>query len=180
MSTLISIDEAGAMLGVSPARIRSLLRSAQGREMLPVVSTRPSSYSSMRGDSDVLRFYEGQGSHQDWHSERNAALYRSDVEAYMRNNGIKNSQPVTTSAEQPTTVNATMWEESVRAAFSLWASIVTEKKTDWKEKEFAGALKGRCPNYHTKVLSLAWSLLPSDYKHGPGKPKTVKTSNTSE
>ena len=84
--------------------------------------------------------------------------------------------------ETITTVNAAMWENSVRAAFSLWADIIKPGgRTDWKEQEFKDALSNLCPDYHSTVLSLAWSLLPGNYKHGPGRPKKpVKTSNTSK
>ena len=55
MNEFVSIDEAGAMLGLTPARIRSLLRSAQGREQLPLISTDP--YAPEDGRRDLRKFY---------------------------------------------------------------------------------------------------------------------------
>ena len=84
-------------------------------------------------------------------------------------------------ADPPSTVNATKWESSVSAAFSVWADIVLGDKTAWLEEEFRTALRGLCKDYHTTVLSLAWSLLPGSFKHGLGRPKkTPKTSNSLE
>ena len=75
-------------------------------------------------------------------------------------------------AEPTTTVNAAMWENSVKAAFMAWAQIFQGDKTDWKEKEFQEAVLKHGMGCHTKVLTLAWSLLPSDdFKHGKGRPK---------
>lgn len=78
-----------------------------------------------------------------------------------------------------TTVNAAMWEESVRAAFTLWADIIKANKTGLKEQDFRNALSGYYSGYHTKVHALAWQLLPDKYKHGSGRPKKPgKTHNT--
>ena len=79
------------------------------------------------------------------------------------------AQPAT--AEPTTTVTAAKWEDSVTAAFGVWGAIIAGDKTDWKEDEFRAALAERCSDYHTKVHSTAWRLLPDAFKHGRGRPK---------
>lgn len=73
--------------------------------------------------------------------------------------------------EPATTVNATKWENSVVAAFEVWAEIIQGSRTDWKEPEFKAALSARCEDWHTKVLDIAWRALPDSFKHGRGRPK---------
>lgn len=73
--------------------------------------------------------------------------------------------------EPTTTVDAAKWENSVRAVLEIWAEIVQGDKTNWKEAEFRTALAEHYSDYHTKVHSLAWSLLPGAFKHGRGRPK---------
>lgn len=83
MDKLISIDEAGAMLGVSSAKIRTILRSAQGREMMPIASLGGASPMP-----DILspanRFYGLRGGDKCFFTEEKIALYLSDVEAYKK------------------------------------------------------------------------------------------------
>lgn len=70
-----------------------------------------------------------------------------------------------------TTVTAAKWEKSVSAAFDLWADIIAGDKADWKADEFRTALASRCNDYHTKVVEIAWRLLPKVFKAGTGRPK---------
>ncbi|RRD69500.1 MULTISPECIES: hypothetical protein [unclassified Desulfovibrio] len=70
-----------------------------------------------------------------------------------------------------TTITAAKWENSVRAAFDLWADIIAGDKADWKADEFRTALASRCNDYHTKVMDIAWRLLPDAFKAGAGRPK---------
>ena len=75
------------------------------------------------------------------------------------------------STDKTSTVNATKWKDSVKAAFKVWADIFEGDKTDWIEDDFREALSRRCKDYHTDVLTSAWSLLPEAFKHGRGRPK---------
>lgn len=76
-----------------------------------------------------------------------------------------------TTAMPATTVSATKWENSVSAAFDLWADIIARDKADWKADEFRTALASRYNDYHTKVMDIAWRLLPDAFKAGAGRPK---------
>lgn len=95
-------------------------------------------------------------------NEQNQAL-RAELAA------AQETQPA--AAEPATTVDAAKWENSVKAVLEIWAEIVQGDKTDWKEVECRAELAKRYSDYHTKVLSLAWSLLPGAFKHGRGRPK---------
>lgn len=75
------------------------------------------------------------------------------------------------STDKISTVNATKWKDSVKAAFKVWADIFEGDKTDWIEDDFREALSRRCKDYHTDVHTSAWSLLPEVFKHGRGRPK---------
>ena len=77
-------------------------------------------------------------------------------------------------AEPDTTVKAAKWENSVSAAFDLWNEIFQGNKNSWTRDEFTTALAEKYPDYHTKVLALAWNRLPEKYKQGPGRPKTCE------
>ena len=86
MDELISIDEAAKMLGLNPARIRSLLRSPGGREKLPLILKDKEPGVPFRC---VINFYDFRnGSAIDRDNEKNFALYRNDVEAYMKEKGM--------------------------------------------------------------------------------------------
>ena len=83
--------------------------------------------------------------------------------------------------EPPTRVRAERWEKSVQAALSLIVEIMCQDKRDWKRKEFQDEMNIKCPAYLSHVEEVAWNTLPSTlFKAGPGRPKTQKTSNTSE
>lgn len=97
-------------------------------------------------------------------AELEAQLAAATEEAAKR----KEAQAVT---EANTTVKAAKWENSVSAAFDLWNEIFQGNKNSWTRDEFTTALAKKYPDYHTKVLTLAWSRLPEKYKQGPGRPK---------
>ena len=78
--------------------------------------------------------------------------------------------------QQQSTVNAQKWRDSVQAACKLLVSIMQGKKCDWRYSEFTAALRKLSPDYHTDVQRIAWSTLPDDFKHGPGRP-TAKSEN---
>ena len=67
--------------------------------------------------------------------------------------------------EGPSTVNAALWENSVKDALSLLVEILQGDKTDWIRGEFKKRLKG-----HTKVVEAAWSAIPDTFKQGQGRP----------
>lgn len=95
-------------------------------------------------------------------SERNKELMAELAAAQ----GVQKNTPM-----PATTVTAAKWENSVRAAFDLWADIIAGDKADWKADEFRTALASRCNDYHTKVMDIAWRLLPDAFKAGAGRPK---------
>lgn len=78
--------------------------------------------------------------------------------------------------QQQSTVNAQKWRDSVQAACELLVSIMQGEKYDWRSGEFSSELRNRCKDYHTEVRQIAWSSLPDDFKHGPGRP-TAKPEN---
>ena len=79
--------------------------------------------------------------------------------------------------QQQSTVNAQKWRDSVQAACELLVSIMQSEKYDWRSGEFSSELRNRCKDYHTEVRQIAWSSLPDDFKHGPGRP-TAKPENS--
>lgn len=79
--------------------------------------------------------------------------------------------------QQQSTVNAQKWRDSVQAACELLVSIMQGEKYDWRSGEFSSALRNRCKDYHTDVQRIAWSTLPDNFKHGPGRP-TAKSENS--
>lgn len=79
--------------------------------------------------------------------------------------------------QQQSTVNAQKWRDSVQAACELLVSIMQGEKYDWRFGEFSSALRNRCKDYHTEVRQTAWSTLPDNFKHGPGRP-TAKPENS--
>lgn len=83
----------------------------------------------------------------------------------------------TANRQQQSTVNAQKWRDSVHAACKLLVSIMQGKKSNWRFGEFSSELHKLCKDYHTDVQRIAWSTLPDDFKHGPGRP-TAKSENS--
>ena len=108
---------------------------------------------------------------QQWLLEKGYLTAEEGREASCAN---ESDEPPTTAAHRPGPApNAALWENSVSAAFELWAEIIKGEKNKWKQKEFEDAFIKKCPSkeYHTKVLALAWSKLPDEFKKGSGRPK---------
>jgi hypothetical protein len=126
-----------------------------------------------------VRKHRGKDIHLD--SENQLAEAQQKIASLEEQLAAAKAKPKYAEADPPSTVNAALWESSVQAAFTVWAEIVQGDKADWKEREFRDAIKKQGRDYHTKVLFLAWKLLPDNFKHGPGRPKNPpKTSNSLE
>lgn len=68
------------------------------------------------------------------------------------------------------TVNATKWENSVKAAFGILTQILTGDKFDWTLADFTEELSKKYSDYHVRVKDMAWRAIPQKYKKGPGRP----------
>lgn len=73
-----------------------------------------------------------------------------------------------------TTVNAAMWEGTLKAAFDAWEQIYSSNRSDWKREEFTAIVSSHFQGYHTGAEQLAWERLPSRYKAGRGRPRSKK------
>jgi hypothetical protein len=104
-------------------------------------------------------------------NSRNTELKTALEAANTRIAELKKELAASSATEPPTTVNATKWENSVKAVLEVWIGILQGNKTDWKEDEFRKSLSSRYPDYHTKVHVIAWRALPPAFKNGAGRPK---------
>ena len=65
---------------------------------------------------------------------------------------------------------AKRWRENMIAVCSQLVTIMQGNKKDWRETEFIDEIAKRCPAYLTEAEKIAWKALPSDFKHGNGRP----------
>lgn len=94
-----------------------------------------------------------------------------EIETLRKEN---DTQDISSQGPIVTTVNAAMWEGTLKAAFDTWEKIYSSNRSDWKREEFTAMVNSYFQGYHTGAEQLAWERLPSRYKAGRGRPKNKK------